>query len=225
MASPGFRIYTQIERPPKELISAFSKFPSSNIGDQMGRMSCTHPDIRPYSNGKLLGSAFTVKVPAGEILMIHKAMDLAQPGDVIVVDGQGDLTKAILGEVMTRYALSRGIAGFVIDGSIRDSGAIKDLSIPVYARGVSANGPYKVGPGEINIPIVCGGVVVKPGYIVVGDEDGVVFINPEDAQEILVKTKVHYDREAQMFESIKTGTLDRSWVDNVLRENGCETID
>jgi regulator of RNase E activity RraA len=95
----------------------------------------------------------------------------------------------------------------------------------VYARGVSANGPYKVGPGEINIPIVCGGVVVKPGYIVVGDEDGVVFINPEDAQEILVKTKVHYDREAQMFESIKTGTLDRSWVDNVLRENGCETID
>ncbi len=225
MSNPGARIYTQIKRPSTELVNAFAQFPASNIGDEMGRMACTHPEIRPYNNRKLLGSAFTVRVPAGEFLLIHKAIDLAHPGDVIVVDGQGDCTKALIGEIMTRYAMSRGIAGFVIDGAIRDSGAIKDLSFPVYARGVSANGPYKVGGGEINVPIVCGGVVVKPGFIVVGDEDGVVFINPDDAEVILRKTQAHYDREVEMFEKIKTGMLDRSWIDEILKESGCEVIE
>jgi regulator of RNase E activity RraA len=224
MSNPGFRIYTEINRPSQKLIHSFAKFPSSNINDEMGRMACTDAEIRPYNNIRLLGSAFTVKVPAGEFLMVHKAIDLAQPGDVIVVDGQGDVTKALIGEVMTRYAMSRGIAGFVIDGAIRDSGAIKNLAFPVYARGVTSNGPYKVGPGEINVPIVCGGIVVKPGYIVVGDEDGVVFINPEDAKVILSKTQAHYDREVQMFEDIKAGTLDRSWIDKILAENGCGII-
>lgn len=225
MSNPGFRIHTQINRPSKELVNAFAQFPASNIGDEMGRMSCTDSEIRPYNNAKLLGSAFTVRLPAGDFLMLHKALDLAEAGDVIVVDGQGDTNKALIGEIMTRYAMTRGIAGFVIDGAIRDSGAIKNLDFPVYARGVSANGPHRVGPGQINVPIICGGVVVEPGYIVVGDEDGVVFINPEDAEVILSKTQAHYDREVQMFEDIKAATLDRSWIDKALRENGCEIIE
>lgn len=225
MSNVGMRIFTKVQRPSRELIETLGQYATSNIADNMGRMFCTHPDIKPFNNVKLLGSAFTVKACIGDNLLFHKAIDMAQPGDVLVVDGRGDLTNSLCGEIMIRYAMSRGIAGFVVDGSIRDSGALKDLNFPVYARGVSPNGPYKNGPGEINVPICCGGAVVKPGYIVVGDEDGVVFVDPADADTVIKKTKILYDNEVKTFANIKAGTLDRSWVDKLLLEKGCEIIE
>ena len=113
--------------------------------------------------------------------MLHKALELAQPGDVIVVDAQGDLSNAITGEIMMTQAAMSGVAGVVVDGAIRDSEAMRDLDMPVYAAGVTPKGPYKDGPGEINVPVTCGGVVVNPGDIVVGDADGIVIISPQDA--------------------------------------------
>lgn len=225
MSNTGLRVFGQINRPSVELMQAFAKFPVPNIADNMGRMFCAHPEIKPYNAAKLLGPAFTVKAPPGDNLLFHKAIDMAQPGDIIVVDGQGQLTNSMCGEIMVRYAISRGIGGFVVDGSIRDTGALRELSFPVYARGVSPMGPYKNGPGEINVPISCGGAIVKPGFIVVGDEDGIVFIDPADAPEIIRKTQALNDNEVRTFEQIKHKTLDRSWVDKTLKEKGCEFID
>lgn len=224
MANVGFRINGQFERPPRNLVEAFKNIPVANIADNMNRSYCIGRKIRPYNTTPLLGCAFTVKTRPGDNLLLHKAIDLANPGDVIVVDGQGDTTNALIGELMITWAQLRGVGGFIIDGAIRDAGVIKQMSIPVYAAGVTPAGPYKDGPGEINIPIACEGVTFKPGDILVGDEDGVVVINPKDAPEILQKARKTVEKEAKVMAAIKNGIWDRTWVDKTLREKGCEFI-
>ncbi|QOY38259.1 RraA family protein [Anaerobacillus isosaccharinicus] len=225
MSNVGLRIYTKIERPSRDLVEQFRDLPTPNIADNMGRFSCVDSQIRPFNKAKLLGTAFTVKSRTADNLMFHKALDLAKPGDIIVVDVQGDMINAVTGEIMMRYAKKKGISGFLIDGAIRDSGALKNLDFSVYAKGSNPKGPYKDGPGEINVPVSCGGVVVHPGDIVVGDEDGVVIISSKDAEDVLKKTKETFDKEASIFEAIENGTWDRSWVDETLAEKGCEFID
>lgn len=221
MTNVGFSIQEQIERPPRSLVEAFSGMPVANIADNMNRTFCIGGRIRPFNSAPLLGTAFTVKTRPGDNLILHKAIDLAVPGDIIVVDGQGELANALTGELMITWAQLRGVAGFIIDGAIRDAGVIKEMTIPVYAAGTTPAGPYKDGPGSINIPISCGGVTVHPGDILVGDEDGVVVINPKDAPSILEKTRQKMELEANDMAAIKNGTWDRTWVDNLLREKGC----
>lgn len=143
----------------------------------------------------MVGTAFTIKVRVADNLMVHKALDYAQPGDVLVIDAEGDTEHAILGEIMTREAMVNGLAGFLIDGAIRDAGEIKKMEFPVFARGVTPRGPFKDGPGEINTPVSCGGVVVNPGDIIVGDEDGVVIIPSVDAEDILKKVEIKHENE------------------------------
>lgn len=225
MSNVGFRIYTKVSRPPKSLVEAFQGLPTPNIADNMSRFFCAAAAIKPMNGCKLLGTAFTVRSSTADNLLFHKALDLAEPGDVIVVDVQGDMINSVTGEIMMRYAMKRGIAGFLIDGAIRDSGALKSLDFAVYARGATPQGPYKDGPGEINVPVSCGGVVINPGDIIVGDEDGVVIISPKDAPEILEKSRATLAKESGIFKSIAEGTLDRSWVDRVLQEKGCEYIE
>jgi regulator of RNase E activity RraA len=157
--------------------------------------------------------------------MMHKAIDMAVPGDVLVIDGQGDMSNAMTGELMVMWMVQRGLAGLIIDGAIRDCTAIRQMPIPVYAAGVTPKGPYKEGPGEINVPICCGGVVVKPCDILVGDADGVVVIDPADAPEVLLKAKATVTKEAGIVEDIRNIRWDRSWVDKALKEKGCEFID
>ena len=153
------------------------------------------PEIIPFNDKPLLGPAFTVKVPAGDNLMLHRALDLAKPGDIIVVDGEGYGHRSLMGEMMLDYAVRRGIAGFVIDGMVRDGGALKDAPIPFYAVGTTPQGPYKNGPGEINVPIACGGQVVFPGDILAGDEDGIVVIRPEWAEELAELAVEKHEKE------------------------------
>lgn len=222
---PGFRIYSTVERPSKELVEAFREIPVANIADNMGRISCVDSYIKPYNKARLLGTAFTVKAPLGDNLMFHKALDMAKPGDVLVVDGESDMNHALCGEIMMRYAMKKGIAGFIIDGCIRDAASLDDLDFPVYARGVNPKGPYKNGPGEINVPVSCGGQVVLPGDIILGDSDGVVIIRPTDAQYILEKSIAQNKAEAETFEQIENDTWDRNWVDNTLKAKGCEIIE
>lgn len=209
----GFRIFTNIQRPPQELVEKFRGLPSSNIADNMGRLYCIGHQIRPLNNVPLLGVAFTVKAPQGDNLMFHRALDLAKPGDIIVVDGEGDMEHSLAGELMVRYAIKRGLGGIIVDGCMRDSDGIAELDFPVYARGITPQGPYKNGPGEINVPICCGGQVVMPGDILVGDRDGVVVIRPEDAEELAEVSRKKFEKEQ---EQIRENTFNKKWVEDLL---------
>lgn len=181
----GRRVFTQINRPDPQLVARFRGIPSSNIGDSMERLYCMNASIYPLNKVPLLGVAFTVKAPAGDNMVFHRALDLAQPGDVLVVDGQGCMERSLAGEIMLAYAWRRGLAGVVVDGCLRDLDAISRMPIAAYCKGITPQGPYKHGPGEINVPVCCGGLVVSPGDILAGDEDGIVVIRPEDAEEVL----------------------------------------
>lgn len=223
----GCKIRKDFVRPDKELVARFRGMPVANIDDNMGRIAAVDTAIEPIGKGQLLGTAFTVKVPQGDNLMFHAAMDLAKPGDVIVIDAGGFTDRAIFGELMATYCKSRGIKGIVCDGAIRDRGALSQMEdFPVYARSATPNGPYKNGPGEINVPVVIGGKVVHPGDIIIGDEDGVLVLNPDDADAVADATLAVEKKEADIMKHIlEDGTYIRPWVDEKLKEIGCEFID
>ena len=220
----GCKIIKDFERPDKALVERFRDMPVANIDDNMSRIAAVDTAIEPVGKGQLLGTAFTVRVPQGDNLMFHAAMDLAKPGDVIVIDAGGFTDRAIFGELMATYCKSRGIRGIVCDGAIRDRGGLAAMEdFPVYARSATPNGPYKNGPGEINVPVVIGGKLVKPGDIIVGDEDGVIIIDPSIAEEIADATLAVEKKEADIMRHIlEDGTYIRPWVDEKLKEIGCE---
>ena len=191
----GYRIKKEIRRPDPELVRAFEGIPSSNIGDMMGRLYCTDSSLRSLNGKPLLGPAFTVKAPGGDNLAFHLALDLAQPGDILVVDGQGNMERALAGEMMMNYAIKRKLGGIVVNGCLRDTEAIRTMDIPVYCCGVTPVGPYKFGPGEINVPVVVGGQAVLPGDILAGDADGIVVIRQEDAPEIIQQAQEKFAQE------------------------------
>lgn len=223
MNNIGFRIKPIINRPTKELVEQFKDVVTPHISDNMNRMHAVSSGLRPYhKGGRLLGVALTVRTRPGDNLMVHKAIEMAEEGDIIVVDASGDMTNAIVGEIMLRIAEKRKIAGFIIDGAIRDTAAFADGEFPIYARGITHRGPYKDGPGEINVPITVGGMVVHPGDIIVGDEDGLVAVPSDEAEQLLVHIREQQKREEAILQSIADGTVDRSWVDELLRQKGCE---
>jgi regulator of RNase E activity RraA len=166
----------------------------------------------------MAGTAFTVKTRPGDNLVVHKALDLARPGDVLVIDARGDISNAILGELMTWYAKHRGIVGIVVDGAIRDSRGISENNIiPVFARGISHQGPYKSGPGEIHGDIQIGGMTVHDGDLIVGDYDGLVVIPPDRAVQIIDEVENVSKKESLVPQAIKEGRWDRSWIDPMLK--------
>ncbi|MFN5666434.1 RraA family protein, partial [Bradyrhizobium sp.] len=147
------------------------------------------------------------------------------PGDVIVVDAGGVLVNAIIGEIMSTLAEKKGVAGFVIDGSIRDAGAIRAGSFPVFAAGVAHRGPYKDGPGEINCAVAIDGMIVEPGDLIVADDDGVLCVPHDDAEAICKLTEAKKATEEKAIQQILAGTSDRRWVDEALQRLGCEFKD
>lgn len=186
----GCRIFSEVNRPSDEIVEMFKDLPSSNINDEMNRLYCMHDYIRllnPQTSRQLLGTAFTVKVPLGDNLMFHQALDMAQPGDVLVVDGGSGNNRSLCGELMMTFAQGKGLAGVVVDGCVRDWDGLETLTMPIYAKGITPQGPWKNGPGEINVPVSCGGQVIFPGDILVGDRDGIVVIRPQDAEYIAKK--------------------------------------
>lgn len=218
----GFRIFPNADRPDTALVEALSKQAVSHLSDSMARSRTTGAAIRPMHAGShIYGPALTVRVAPGDHLMAQKAIDLAEPGDVIVVDAGGRLDVAIIGGIMSAYAESRGIGGFVIDGPIRDAEEIAQRNLPVFARAITARGPNRNGPGEINIPVVIDGMIVHPGDIVVGDRDGIVAVSQADAREVLAAAQALASRETMMLEAIASGRLDRTWIDTALRDRGC----
>lgn len=221
--STNLRIKMDFERPDPALVELFRGIPVANIADSMNRMSALDATIFPMNHAPMLGVALTVKSTGGDNLLFHKAIDLAKPGDIIVVAGGGNTNRSYAGEIMARYAASKGIAGFVVDGCMRDRDAIAKLDFPVYSVGVTPNGPYKNGPGEINFPVACAGQIIHPGDILVGDGDGVVVICPQEAAELAEKARQVMINEAQQLASISEGRgLPREWVDAKIHTLGFE---
>lgn len=224
MGNIGFRIFPNAPEMDPFILGELAAFPVALLADCMNRLTCIHGGIRPFHNKSFAGVALTVRCAAGDNLLFHKALDMARPGSVLVVDGQGACARALCGEIMYRYAASKGIAGFVVDGCIRDVAALSELGFPVCAKGVSPMGPFKNGPGEINVPVACGGQPVLPGDLIVGDVDGVVLIRQADAAAVLEQARRQSAMERQMLEAIEGGCLDRDWIDQSLQQKGCAGI-
>jgi RraA family protein len=188
-----------------DLITQFLSAATAVISDNLARLPGA-VGLRPFHRGgTMVGTALTVRTAAGDNLAIHQALELVRPGDVIVVDGGGDISRALVGEIMSSIAASRGAAGFVIDGAVRDAGVLAKGDFPCFARAAIHRGPYKNGPGAINVPVTIGGMVVSPGDIVIGDEDGVVAFPQGIAAELLSAVRAQEAREAEILKSIREG--------------------
>jgi regulator of RNase E activity RraA len=221
----GFRILPRTRAVSPDLVERFRRLPVANVSDSMSRIFAAGPTLRPmHGGGVMAGPAFTVRTRPGDNLMVHKAIDIAAPGDVVVVDAGGDLTNAIIGELMLAQMVRRKLGGIVINGAIRDSGALAGQPFPVFAAGVTHRGPYKDGPGEINVPIAIGGMVIEPGDMILGDEDGFVSIAYADAETVCQATEAKHAAEEKQMAEIAAGTIDRAWVDATLRKLGCEGV-
>ncbi|MDH2328176.1 RraA family protein [Cereibacter sp. SYSU M97828] len=219
----GFRILKRERAVSADLVQRFLQLPVANVSDSMARMTAAGPRLtRMHARGQMAGPAITVKTRPGDNLMLHKAIDMAIPGDVIVVDAGGDLTNSLMGELMLAYAVKKGVAGFVLNGAIRDADAFVAVNLPTFAAGITHRGPYKDGPGEINVPIAIDGMVIHPGDLVIGDSDGVLAVPFDAAEEIYAKTVAKGEAEAKQMAAIEAGTNDRSWVDAALKKLGCK---
>ncbi|MFM0125135.1 RraA family protein [Paraburkholderia sp. RL18-101-BIB-B] len=219
----GFFVGQRTSVPTAAQVDAFRTVPVAHAGDCMGR-SVGATGLVAYHNSLSLtmcGPAITVRVRPGDNMMIHKAIELAQPGDVIVVDGAGDLTQALIGGLMRTSALTRKIGGFVIDGAVRDLAEWAEGEIPVYARGHTFRGPSKEGPGEVNVTIACAGMVVNPGDLVLGDADGVIAVPVDQLDALLPLVLAHADKEAGIRATNRAGTADPERFNALLRKKGC----
>lgn len=218
----GFRILERKKKVALNIAKEFLTLPVANVSDSMWRLTAGGSRLRPmHKSGQMAGPALTVKSRPGDNLMLHKAIDMAEPGDIIVCDAGGDLTNSLMGELMLAHAIKRGVGGFVLDGAVRDVEAFLDVNLPVFAAGVSHRGPYKDGPGEINVSVAIDGMVVEPGDLVIGDWDGVLSIPLDDVESILKKTNEKQAAEAVDMAKIEAGEWDRSWVDKTLKDRGC----
>lgn len=221
--SIGFRVLNRTRKVSTEWVELYRSVPVANASDSMNRMTAGGARLRPmHRQGVLSGVALTVKSRPGDNLMLHYAIDIAEPGDVIVVDAGGDLSNALIGEMMVAYAIKRGVAGIVINGAIRDAASIGAEDFPMFAAGITHRGPYKDGPGEINVPISIDGMVVEPGDLIIGDDDGLLCIPYDHVKDVYERAHAKHVAEQKQLEQIAKGENDRSWVINTLREKGCQ---
>jgi regulator of RNase E activity RraA len=209
-----------------DVAERFARLPVANVSDSMSRLTAGGARLRPmHRGGGMAGPALTIKAPPGDNLMLHKAISLAEPGDIIVVDAAGDLTNALLGEMMLMQIAKRRVAGVVINGAIRDAVFIRGQDLPVFAAGVTHRGPYKNGPGEINVPIAIDGMVIEPGDLVIGDDDGVLCVPFEEVESVFKGAMAKFEAEQRQMANIMAGTHDASWVNKQLRDMKCEGVD
>jgi regulator of RNase E activity RraA len=208
------KVPSAAQADPK-VIAMLREIPVAALSDNMHRNIGTvglHPYHRPGKT-TMAGTAVTARSRAGDNLTYLRALEFCRPGDVLVIDAGGDLNNAGVGGILSFYAAHIGVVGMVIDGALRDVAEIRERDFPVYARGVTHRGPYKDGPGEINVPISVGGMVVNPGDIVVGDQDGLLAIPQLGINELIDKARAHLDAEAKTIQAMKEGRWDRSFID------------
>ena len=221
----GFEIHPRARTVDAATVEKFKGIAVANISDSMNRMSHGGPRLRPlHAGGVLCGVALTVRTRPGDNLMVHAALNRAKPGDVLVIDAGGDLTNAIIGELMLSQAQHVGVAGVIVNGAVRDYGWIRSGAFPVFAAGVTHRGPYKNGPGEMNATVAIDGMVIQPGDLIVGDDDGFVCVPFDHTEEVFAAADKKQQGEAKTMAAIKAGAVDRSWVERALKEAGCGGI-
>jgi regulator of RNase E activity RraA len=214
-------ILRDFERVPADIVRQASEFQAAILADVNGRRGALNGRIRPIEkNMKVAGTAFTVEVRPGDNLMIHAAISLAKPGDVLVIDGKGDLSAALMGTIMMTACKQLGLAGVVIDGAARDTLEIEEMGFPVFAAGTNPNGPTKNVPGRIGHPVSVGGVTVRSGDFVLGDADGVVVIEREKIASLIPQAKKKVADEAARIEAIRKGDTAAKWLVPALRTAG-----
>jgi RraA family protein len=195
-----------------EMLTAIGEIPTAVLSDNLERLPGA-VGLRPFHNGKVMvGRAVTVRTASGDNLEIHKALELLVEGDILVVDGGGEISRALVGEIMVEIAKAKGCAGFVIDGAVRDTAIIAAGSFPVFAKAAIHRGPYKNGPGTINQTVSIGGMSVSPGDIIVGDADGVVAFNPSLAADLIIAGRAQEKKEAEIIASIRNGTYSGAYA-------------
>jgi regulator of RNase E activity RraA len=214
----GFRILTDLPRVEPGLVERFHGIASPNLADAMGRFHFMDPGIQARTGLPLCGVAVTVDSRPGDNLMVHKALEIAEPGDIIVVSTNGNVTSAVFGELMCHSAVEAKLGGIVVDGAIRDVAGISALRFSAFSRSISPGSGDKDGPGEINVPISCGNTVVMPGDVVVGDSDGVVVVPRSDASEVLERTEALIEREKKRTEEIHRGIVFKPEINDTLRQ-------
>jgi regulator of RNase E activity RraA len=223
--SIGFEIKSRLRRVDDSVVARFRDIPVANVSDVMSRMTAGGSRLRPmHAGGVLAGPALTVKSRPGDNLMAHAALNRAQKGDVLVIDAGGNQTNSIMGELMFTYAEKIGLAGVIIDGAIRDYGWVRRSRFPVFAAGVTHRGPYKDGPGELNVPIAVDGMVIEPGDLMLGDEDGVLCVPFDQAEAVHAAALAKHLAEEKTMSSTLAGNVDRSWVEDRLKALGCAGV-
>ncbi len=223
---PGFRIRLDFPRPDEGVMQQLSAFATPDISDLLNRLYSVDPAISCLTGGhrRLCGPVCTVKVYPGDNLMVHKVLDIAKPGDIVVIDANGSDQYAVLGDLISTKAKHRGIAGFVVDGFIRDLPGIQELDYPVFARGTTPIGPLHRGPGEINFPICCGGRVVNPGDVLVADGSGMVVVPRNIIAELVERLERNHETNAAYLAAVQRGQFSNDWVDEVLEMHQCPMI-
>ena len=225
----GCRIIKDFTRPPKELVRQFYDLATSDLDDTMSRFGAVDHSITPLKKytRSVVGTAFTIRLPHGDNLLFRAAIQYTKRGDVVVIDAGGFADRAVAGEVTAKYCKARGVKGLIIDGATRDSAALAEMDdFLVFTKGVSPNGPFLNGPGEVTVPIVVGGHIVYPGDIVVADSDGIVFIRPDQAEQVLEQSKKITARDqANLRQLEETGSCNQDWVYEKLKALNCEFVD
>jgi regulator of RNase E activity RraA len=213
MQASGIRTNPSASRVSADIIATLRDIPVALLSDNMQRNRGS-VGLQPYHRpAPLAGTAVTVLTRGGDNLAILRAFEFCRPGDVMVVDAGADVTNAVIGGILSFYGASIGLAGMVIDGAIRDVAEIRERDFPVYARGVNHRGPYKDGPGAINVPVTVGGMVVQPGDLVVGDQDGLLAFAPDMAASLIEKAGLQRAREEATMQAMREGRWDRSFID------------
>ena len=218
---PGFRVRTPWSRPDAALLDAFGAASAAQVADCMSRLGAMDSGIRPiWPAPRVIGAALTVWCHSGDNLMLHKALSLAQPGDIVVMNTQGNTNNSGFGELLATGAMKFGVRAVVIDGTVRDADALQAMSLPVYARGLCPIGCNKDGGGEVGAIIACGGVAVRPGDVILADRDGVTVIPLDDAAEVAATAQAQIEREHKRLAEIEKGVLVRPEIDQTLRKLG-----
>jgi regulator of RNase E activity RraA len=222
MNQPLPDVIRDFERVPADVVAKASQFQAAILADVAGRRGTLHGRIRALDPSmKIAGPAFTVEVRPGDNLMIHAAIALAKPGDVLVIDGKGDQTCALMGTIMMNQCKAVGIAGVILDAAVRDSEELREMGFPVFSVGTNPNGPTKFVPGRINHPICAGGIAISPGDLIVADADGVVVLERDKAAAMLpLAAKKHADETARIETIQKKGKTTPGWLDGALRAAG-----
>ena len=222
MSQPPPDVVRDFERVPADVVAKAREFQAAILADVAGRRGTLHGRIRALDPSmKLAGPAFTVEVRPGDNLMIHAAIALAKPGDVLVIDGKGDQTCALMGTIMMNQCKAVGIAGVILDAAVRDSEEIREMKYPVFSVGTNPNGPTKFVPGRINHPICAGGIAISPGDLIVADADGVVVLERNKAAAMLPLAAKKLADEVSRIDAIqKRGNAPPGWLDGALRAAG-----